>query len=90
MDLKKFCLPSKKILMKSLWDAEWTSELVVGDVKYPREISILKKEGVIVHRLKDVIQSLATEKLMLRRAVGADLVDLVQMTNRPLTPFAPE
>jgi hypothetical protein len=88
--LKKFCLPSKKILMKPLWDAEWTSELVVGDVKYPREISILEKEGVIVHRLKDVIQSLATEKLMLRRAVGADLVDLVQMTNRPLAPFAPE
>jgi hypothetical protein len=76
---KKFRLPAKRCLMKSLWDADWTSELVLGDVKYDHEIAVIKKEGVTVHRLSDVIRSLKTEKSMLQRAAGADLVDFVQM-----------
>jgi Holliday junction resolvase-like predicted endonuclease len=76
---KKFRLRQKKEIMKSLWDASWTSELVVNDVRYEEEIPVIEEYGVTVHRLKHVIEELASGRLLVPRASGADLVDLVQL-----------
>ncbi len=74
---KKFFHPKKEKLRKKLVDAEWSKELVINKVKYPEELSIIRKRGVTVHNLSDIVKELALKKSLIERTAGGDLVDLI-------------
>ncbi len=77
---KKFRRPDKKALMAKLWDGNWSSELVVNVVKAERELELIAEHGVKLHRLGDIVSSLATsDGFVIRSASGADFVDLIHM-----------
>ncbi len=69
-------------LMASLWNSDWSSELVVNVVKSEDELALIKEHGIVIHRLKRIISSLAKDKFVIGRASGADIVDLVLMRSR--------
>lgn len=55
---KKFDLPHKVELRKSLCPGKWTKELVVGNVRHEKEIDLLQRKGIVVHRLKDILSEM--------------------------------
>lgn len=76
---KKFHRPDKMALMAKLWKGQWSSELVVNVVKSDHELSLIESHNIKVHRLSDIIRSLSTEKFVIGRASGADILDLIHM-----------
>jgi len=79
---KKFWKQAKVALMKSLWDASWSCELVLNVVKSEEEVDLIKGHGISVLRLKDIIRALAEEPFPVTSASGADFVDLIHMGSR--------
>lgn len=78
---KKYHLPKKTKLMNSLWSGEWSSELVINNVKSEHEVKLINEHGVKIIRLRSIIEEL--EKIGSFSAAGADFVDLVQMGRTP-------
>jgi hypothetical protein len=75
---KKFDLPHKVELRKSLYPGYWTKELVIGNVKHQEEVDRLRDKGIIIHLLKDILSEMAKgEKTIIQSATGADLFDLM-------------
>ena len=74
---KKFRHPKKLTLQKSLWPGQWSSELVINNVKSEEEVELIKGHGINVIRLLYVISELATTGQY--SASGADFVDLIHM-----------
>lgn len=75
---KKFRLDSKVKLRERVAPGQlWSFELVVGKVKHPEEIELIASEGVMVHRLSDVVHSFEQPGELLQSAAGADFADLV-------------
>jgi len=77
---KKFYRSDKKALMANLWSGEWSSELVVNVVKSEEELKLIAGQGVKIHRLSDIVSSLAEENFVIGSASGADIVDLIHMS----------
>jgi len=73
----KFRRPEKRELMSRLWAGEWSSELVVNVVKSEAELDLIAGHGIKVLRLKDILTSLTEDSSVVRRAGGADFVDLI-------------
>ena len=73
----KFNQPRKVQLRNRLCSGSWTRELVVGTVKHEEEISLLKKAGVTIHRLKDILSEMTEKSGVVKAAAGADLYDLM-------------
>jgi len=78
----KFQRPDKRILMQSLCPSNWTSELVLNNVKSDEEVELIAAHGIKIHRLNDVLRSLSNDQFLIKSASGADFVDLVQMGER--------
>lgn len=76
---KKYHLPATEKLRNQLYDGEWKFELVVNQVKHEEEIKIIEDHGILVCRLENIISELASSKTIVKRASGADLVDLVML-----------
>ena len=76
---KKFRSSKKKTLMQSLWSGEWSSELVLNNVKSQNEVELIIGHDIKVIWLKDIINSLAGEKFPVSSAAGADFIDLIHM-----------
>lgn len=87
---KKFRNDNKKKLMQRLWHGEWSSELVLHNVKtgkdkIEKEVELIKGHGIKIIRLKEIIASLAAaefpmnEKFPVKSAAGADFIDLILM-----------
>jgi hypothetical protein len=74
---EKFDKSTKKELKKTLCHGSWMRELVVGKVKHEEEIEILRQEGIIINRLKDILAEMAEKQSMVKAAAGADLYDLM-------------
>lgn len=72
----KFNEPRKVELRNRLCSGSWT-EFVIGTVKHEEEIPLLKKAGVTIHRLKDVLSEMTKKPGVVKAAVGADLYDLM-------------
>ena len=81
----KFNLLEKVELRTRLCPGAWTKELVVGNVKYEEELSLLNEAGVTIHRLKDILEDMVGKRGMVRSAAGADLYDLMRMRDRDAT-----
>lgn len=76
---KKFRRPDKKVLMAKLWGGDWSSELVANVVKSEQELKLIEGHGIKIHRLSDIVSSLAKERFVIGSASGADIVDLIHM-----------
>ena len=74
---KKFNLKSKMKLRQTLYRGEWSFELVVHEVRHPEELALFEAAGIKIHRLRDVVRDLATQKNLISSTSGASLVDLV-------------
>ena len=75
----KFRRPDKKALMTTLWNGEWSSELVVNVVKSEDELKLIGDHGIKIIRLPDIVSSLATDSFPVGSACGADIIDLIHM-----------
>jgi hypothetical protein len=76
---KKYHLVAKKRLRDTLFRGNWKFELVVHNVKYPEELTLLKKHGIKIHRLDDIVRSLSESHTMIQSAAGTDLLELVML-----------
>jgi hypothetical protein len=73
----KFNHPRKAKLRESLCSGSWTKELVVGMVKHEEELDLLRKAGIRIHRLKNILSEMLKRETLVRSGAGADLVDLM-------------
>lgn len=73
----KFLLPEKEALRQELSPGQWSFELAVHKLKYPRELEMISSHGVVIHRLEDIVRELSTDHFRIAKAAGADLVELV-------------
>lgn len=76
---KKFRRSDKKALMTKLWNGDWSSELVAHVVKSEEELKLIASHGVKIHRLSEIVSSLAKDGFVIGSASGADMVDLILM-----------
>jgi hypothetical protein len=77
---KKYHLKRKQELRKSLYPGEWKYELVLHKVKYADEIEVVKKEGISIYSLSDIVKSMLNSKdTVVQCAVGTSLMELVRM-----------
>lgn len=75
----KFRRSDKIVLMKKLvWNAKWSSELVLNNVKSQDEVSLIRSYGINILWLKDIITALSKNMFLVSSAGGADFVDLIQ------------
>jgi hypothetical protein len=79
---KKFDHPEKVRVRNALAPGPWTRELVIHIVRYPRELELLRNEGIAVTQLTSVVRDLKSGGLMLEGAVGAHLSDLVSLADQ--------
>ena len=75
---KKFRRKDKIALMNKLWNAKWSSELVLNNVKSQDEVNLIKSHGINILWLKDIIAALSRDTFLVSSAGGADFVDLIQ------------
>jgi hypothetical protein len=75
---KKFRRSDKIALMKQLWNAKWSSELVLNNVKSQDEVALIQNHGIKILWLKDIISALSKNTFLVSSAGGADFVDLIQ------------
>ena len=73
----KFNQPEKIKLRNCLCAGSWTKELVVGAVKHEEELDLLRKAGVTIRRLKDILAEMVEKPSVVKSAAGADLYDLM-------------
>lgn len=74
---KKYLLKKKDALRKRLASGQWSFELVVHNVKHPEELDLIRKEGIKVHFLSEIVRDLKAGGTLVTSAAGADFADLV-------------
>jgi len=76
---KKFKKERKVRLRTQLVPTEWSSELVINNVKSEQEVDLIKQHGVKVLRLAEIANELSQKDFLIKSASGSDFVDLVTM-----------
>ena len=74
---KKYEHKEKLKLMRRLVNKEWTRELIVHNVAHPEELEFIAKHNIKIIKLVDIITDIKTQKSVIEKAAGADLLDLV-------------
>lgn len=77
--IKKFTKPKKTNVITSLFPKEWSSELVVNNVKSEQELSLIEAEGIKIIKLPSIIKQLNENNFKVQSASGADFVDLINL-----------
>lgn len=76
----KFFAAKKRALMQTLCNGNWSSELVINNVKSEKEVSLISERGITIHRLSDIVLELNdSSKFPIKSAAGSDFIDLLQM-----------
>jgi hypothetical protein len=78
---KKFTSAKKVSLLKSLCSGNWTSELVINNVKLEEEIALIANHGICVIRLPSIIKELNTQTFMIQSASGSDFAELLNLAS---------
>ena len=76
---KKYHHEAKRLLRSALFPGEWKYELVVNRVKFPEELQLLEEQGITIHKLDEIIDSLSRNQTIIQSASGSDLLDLVML-----------
>ena len=74
---KKYDHPKKVKQRNALFDGSWTREFVVHNCKFPEELDLIRKAGITVHNLREVIDSFKRDDTVVSKAAGADFIELV-------------
>lgn len=54
--------------------------MVVHKLKFPEELNLLRKNGILIHNLGDIVASLSNrQNTILQSASGLELFDLVML-----------
>lgn len=88
----KFHATKKRALMETLWSGEWSSELVINNVKSEQEVELIAQHGITIHRLPEIVRELQSNEFPIKSAAGSDFIDLLQMganTKQGALPDAP-
>lgn len=88
----KFRATKKRSVLETLWNGEWSSELVINNVKSEQEVELIAEHGITIHRLPEIIQELQGNDFPIKSAAGADFIDLLQIganTKQDALPDAP-
>lgn len=76
----KFFAAKKRALMQTLCNGDWSSELVINNVKSEKEVGLISERGITIHRLSDIVLELNdSSKFPIKSAAGSDFIDLLQM-----------
>ena len=76
----KFFAAKKRALMQTLCNGDWSSELVINNVKSEKEVGLISDLGITIHRLSDIVLELNdSSKFPIKSAAGSDFIDLLQM-----------
>ena len=76
----KFFAAKKRALMQTLCNGDWSSELVINNVKSEKEVGLISERGITIHRLSDIVLELNdSSKCPIKSAAGSDFIDLLQM-----------
>lgn len=76
----KFFAAKKRALMQTLCNGDWSSELVINNVKSEKEVGLISERGITIHRLPDIVLELNDgSKFPIKSAAGSDFIDLLQM-----------
>ena len=76
---KKFTKKKKQDIFKKLYPGKWSKELVINVVMSDEEVVLMKKRGIKIHHLKDIISDISQNVGILQSASGADLAELIIM-----------
>ena len=76
---KKFHHEKKERLRNKLFSGTWTLELVIHHMKHEEELKYLEERGIIIHRLDDIIDEMANTEMLIPRASGSDLLNLIDI-----------
>lgn len=75
----KFHATQKRSLMETLWSGEWSSELVINNVKSEKEVQLIAEHGITIYRLPEIVHELQANDFPIRSAAGSAFIDLLQM-----------
>jgi hypothetical protein len=75
---KKYCHEEKGKVKAILSPQKWTKELVVNIVRHQDELDLIETQGVIVHKLADILAELCDNKYPIPGAAGSDLIELIK------------
>tara|TARA_Y100001937_G_scaffold124175_1_gene188442 strand:+ start:278 stop:817 length:540 start_codon:yes stop_codon:yes gene_type:complete len=76
----KFFAAKKRALMQTLCNGDWSSELVINNVKSEKEVGLISERGITIRRLSDIVLELNdSSKFPIKSAAGSDFIDLLQM-----------
>ena len=70
----KFHATKKRSLMESLWSGEWSSELVINNVKSEQEVGLIAEHGITIHRLPAIVRELQSNDFPIKSASGSDFI----------------
>lgn len=76
---RKFRATKKRSVLEILWNGEWSSELVINNVKSEQEVELIAEHGITIYRLPEIIQELQDNDLPIKSVAGANFIDLLQM-----------
>lgn len=75
----KFTSNDKKQVRESLWPGvKWEFHLVHGEARWPQELEVFKKEGIICHSFYDLLDELShRSERTYSGSAGGDLAEIV-------------
>ncbi len=78
---KKFDKENKQQQRASLGTGNWSRELVINQVKSEDEVALICQQGINVLRLADIVKELRDMDTVVKKAAGADLLELVHLAS---------
>ncbi len=76
---KKFRDKRKAELLRKLFPNEWSTELVVHNVKSSEELDLIAEEGIRVLRLTAVLEQINQRDNIVQAATGTDFISLINI-----------
>lgn len=78
---KKFHKANKQALLISLGTGNWSQELVIHNVKSQDELELIRRHGIKILKLADIVKELRSAKTLIKSASGADLLELMHLAS---------
>ena len=78
---KKFDMEKKQQQRAFLGNGKWSRELVINQVKSKAEVTLINQQGVEILRLADIVKELRTMNTVVKKASGADLLELIHLAS---------
>ena len=78
---KKFDKENKQQQRASLGNGNWSRELVINRVRSEKEVALINQQGINILHLADIVKELRDMNTVIKKASGADLLELVHLAS---------